>query len=174
MTAVEAIEAFLTKNSEDRRTSDSETYRLLLEAFGDQLLPGLLSLLQSPRPEIRAAAITLLSTRRPHERRVADAIGLLIRDPDGLVMLTATDRLAEFPLEMVRPFLDDAYQMFHDHIDAEDVVPSIAAMRLCLRVDFEAFKEALLPRLLSMIELYDGLEGYLLSMTLHDLGLDGD
>lgn len=174
MTTVEAIEAFLSKHSEDRRISDAEAYQMLLENVGDQLLPGLLSLFQSERSEIRAAAINLLSTSRPHEQHVADAIGPMIRDPHGYVMLTATDRLAEFQLAMIRPFLADAYQMVHDHQDADDQVPAIAAMRLCLRSDFEAFKEALLPRLLAMIDTHEGLEGYLLSMTLHDLGLDGD
>ena len=87
-------------------------------------------------------------------------------------MLTATDRLAEFPNEMVQPFLDDAYQMALEHLDAEDVVPSIAAMRLCLRSDFTSYKEALLPRLFSLLDANDGgFEQFLLFMTLQDIGL---
>ena len=145
---------------------------MLFEELGDQLLPGLLSLLRSLVPEIRGTAINLLSIRRPHEAHVAAAIAPLIRDADGFVMLTATDRLAEFPNEMVQPFLDDAYQMALEHLDAEDVVPSIAAMRLCLRSDFTSYKEALLPRLFSLLDANDGgFEHFLLFMTLQDIGL---
>ena len=162
---------FLAKHSADKTLSHSEAYQTLLEELDERLLPGLLSLLGSPTPGTRAAAINLLATRLPHEQRVVGAVAPLIRDPDGYVMLTATDRLAEFPRAMVEPFLADAYQMVLDHLDSEDEVPSIAAMRLCLRVDFEAFKEALLPRLLAMHDVYEGFEGHLLSLTLHDLGL---
>lgn len=171
MTPEDAIEDFLSKHSDDRKTSDAEVYQMLLEELGDQLLPALLSLLRSPTPSMRAAAINLLALRRPHEGHVAAALAPLIRDPHGLVMLTATDRLAEFPLAMTQPFLDDAYQMVFDHQDAEDEVPSIAAMRLCLRSDFQAFKEDLLPKLHSMLGIYAGFEHYLLTMTLHDLGM---
>ncbi len=72
---------------------------------------------------------------------------------------------------MIEPFLGDAYQMFHDHLDAEDVVPSIAAMRLCLRSDFDSYKEALLPRLLAMLDTHEGFEQFLLLMTLQEIGL---
>lgn len=171
MTAEETIEAFLDKHWDGNRIPSSEAYQTLLEELGERLLPGLLSLLLSPNAATRAAAINLLCTRRPHEEHVAAAIAPLIRDHHGYVMLTATDRLAEFPSEMVKPFLDDAYQMVLDHQDTGDEVPSIAAMRLCLRADFEAYKDALLPRLLAMHELYEGFEGYLLAMTLHDLGM---
>lgn len=171
MTPEEAIEDFLNKRSEDNSVSDSEAYQMLLEELGDQLLPGLLSLLQSPTASMRATAINLLALRRPHEGIVAAAIAPLIRDAHGLVMLTATDRLAELPLAMTKPFLDDAYQMVLDHQDAEDEVPSIAAMRLCLRADCETFRDALLPKLLSMLEAYSGFEHCLLTMTLHDLGM---
>ena len=172
MTTEEAIEAFLSKHSNDEQVSNSEAYQMLFEELGDQLLPGLLSLLRSPVPEIRGTAVNLLSVRRPHEQHVAAAIAPLIRDADGFVMLTATDRLAEFPLPMVQPFLDDAYQMVLDHQDAKDIVPSIAAMRLCLRSDFVSFKEALLPRLLSMVVEYEcGFEYFLLFLTLKNLGL---
>jgi hypothetical protein len=172
MTTEEAIEAFLIKHSDNEQMPNSDAYQMLLEELGDQLLPGLLSLLKSPMSEIRGTAVNLLSIRRPHEAQVAAAIAPLIRDGDGFVMLTATDRLAEFPLEMVQPFLDDAYQMVLDHQDAKDVVPSIAAMRLCLRSDFASFKEALLPRLLSMVLEYEcGFEHFLLFLTLKNLGL---
>ena len=172
MTTEEAIEAFLNKHSNDEQVPHSEAYQMLFEELGDQLLPGLLSLLRSLVPEIRGTAINLLSIRRPHEAHVAAAIAPLIRDADGFVMLTATDRLAEFPNEMVQPFLDDAYQMALEHLDAEDVVPSIAAMRLCLRSDFTSYKEALLPRLFSLLDANDGgFEQFLLFMTLQDIGL---
>ena len=172
MTTEEAIEAFLSKHSNDEQVPHSEAYQMLFEELGDQLLPGLLSLLRSLVPEIRGTAINLLSIRRPHEAHVAAAIAPLIRDADGFVMLTATDRLAEFPNEMVQPFLDDAYQMALEHLDAEDVVPSIAAMRLCLRSDFTSYKEALLPKLVSLLDAYEGgFEHFLLFMTLQDIGL---
>lgn len=171
MTTEAAIEAFLAKHVDCEKLSDADAYQMLLEHLGDELLPGLLGLLKSPRPSSRAAAIDLLATRRPHVHHVAAAIAPLIRDANGNVMLTATDRLAEFPSEMVTLFLDDAYQMVLDHQDSEDVVPSIAAMRLCLRVAFDSYKEALLPRLLSMHAVYFGIEGYLLSLTLRDLGM---
>ena len=116
MTTEEAIEAFLSKHSNDEQVPHSEAYQMLFEELGDQLLPGLFSLLKSPTPEIRGTAINLLSIRRPHEAHVAAAIAPLIRDADGFVMLTATDRLAEFPQEMVQPFLDDAYQMALEHL----------------------------------------------------------
>ena len=144
---------------------------MLFEELGDALVPGLLGLLQSPDPDVRGTCIGLLSVRRPHEAYVAAAIAPLIRDPHGYVMLTATDKLAEFPLAIVQPFLADAYQMLYDHLDADDAVPSIAAMRLCLRSDFDSYKEALLPRLFSMLDIYEGFEQFLLLMTLQDLGL---
>jgi len=144
---------------------------MLLEELGDALVSGLLRLLQSPDPDIRGTCIGLLSVRRPHEAHVAAAIAPLIRDAHGYVMLTATDKLAEFPLSMIEPFLADAYQMFHDHLDAEDVVPSIAAMRLCLRSDFDSYKDALLPSLLAMLDTHEGFEQFLLLMTLQELGL---
>ena len=172
MTTEEAIEAFLSKHSNDEQVPHSEAYQMLFEELGDQLLPGLLSLLRSLVPEIRGTAINLLSIRRPHEAHVAAAIAPLIRDGDGFVMLTATDRLAEFPQEMVQPFLDDAYRMVLDHQDADDIVPSIAAIRLCLRSDFTSYKEALLPRLFSLLDANEGgFEQFLLFMTLQDIGL---
>ena len=66
----------------------------------------------------------------------------------------------------------NAYRMVLDHQDADDVVPSIAAIRLCLRSDFTSFKEALLPRLFSLLDANEGgFEQFLLLMTLQDIGL---
>ncbi len=171
MSTEATIEAFLSRHPPDTRLPCTDAYQMLLEELGDALVPGLLRLLQSPDPDVRGTCIGLLSVRRPHVAHVAAAIAPLIRDPHGYVMLTATDKLAEFPLPMVEPFLADAYQMFHDHLDTDDVVPSIAAMRLCLRSDFDSYKEALLPRLFSMLDTYEGFEQFLLLMTLQDLGL---
>ena len=171
MSTEATIEAFLSGHPPDTRLPCTNAYQMLLEELGDALVPGLLRLLQSPDPDVRGTCIGLLSVRRPHEAHVAAAIAPLIRDLHGYVMLTATDKLAEFPLPMVEPFLADAYQMFHDHLDTDDVVPSIAAMRLCLRSDFDSYKEALLPRLLAMLDSHEGFEQFLLLMTLKDIGL---
>ncbi len=97
MTTEATIEAFLNRHPPDASLPYTEGYQMLFEELGDALVPGLLRLLQSPDPDIRGTCIGLLSVRRPHEAHVAAAIAPLIRDAHGYVMLTATDKLAEFP-----------------------------------------------------------------------------
>jgi len=175
MDTEDVLDRFLNQYSDDPKMSHDEGYQMLFEELGETLLPGLLRMLNDCSPEVRACSINLLATRRPFEEHVAAAIAPLIRDPNGLVMLTATDRLGEFPDSMVRPFLPDAYQMVFDHQDAEDVVPGLAAMRLCLRKGYEDYKDVLMPMVLSGLQLHEeGLENYLLIRTLHDLGMIAD
>lgn len=152
-----------------------EAHQILLNKLCGTLVPRLLPLLSDPSPKIRAAAIEVLTRHRPFEKHVALAIAPLIRDPDGLVMLTSTDRLGEFPDSMVSPFLSDAYQMVFDHQDDEDVVPALAAMRLCLRKGYQDYKDVFMPMVLSGLQFYEqGLEHYLLITTLHELGMAPD
>ena len=177
MDTEDVLNRFLIQYYSDdpKKISHAEGYQMLFEELGETLLPCLLRLLNDPSPEVRACSINLLATRRPFEETVAAAIAPLIRDPNGLVMLTATDRLGEFPDSMVRPFLHDAFQMVFDHQDAEDVVPGLAAMRLCLRKGYQDYKDTLMPMVLSGVELYEeGLENYLLITTLQELGMIAD
>lgn len=159
----------------DPGVDHDEAYQILFEQHGDTLVPALLRLLSDPSPQVRACSINLLATRRPCEEHVVAAIAPLIRDPDGLVMLTATDRLGEFPDSMVSPFLSDAHQMVFDNQDDDDVVPALAAMRLCLRKGYQDYKDVFMPMVLSGLRFYEqGLEHYLLITTLHELGMAPD
>jgi len=67
-----------------------------LEHFGDDLIPGLISLLTDPDDDIRRLAVTLLAEARPRSNVAIPALIELLNDDDLLVKVAVLTHIANF------------------------------------------------------------------------------
>jgi HEAT repeat protein len=146
MDSEQGLQRFLSRYASDTWTEHSAGYQMLLEQCGDKLLPALLECAVHPQPEIRAAAASLLATRRPHTQQMVQALARLTHDPEPLVRIRALESLKEFG-DLAADLVDEIYDIVREEKYAEDQVPRILAMGLLLHLDHEMWKEEFIPEL---------------------------
>lgn len=118
----------------------------MLEECGEKLLPALLTCTQHPQPEVRAAAASLLATRRPHTPEMIEAIAPLINDSEPLARIQILECLKQFG-DLVLPLVDPIYEIVQRERAKKDQVPRILAMGALLHIDRVAWEEELMPAL---------------------------
>jgi hypothetical protein len=146
MNSEEAMEKFLADYDSDTWEEHSDGYQRLLEECGEKLLPALLKCTQHPQPEVRAAAASLLATRRPHTPEMIEAIAPLLNDPEPLVRIQTLESLKQFA-DVALPLVDQLYEIVQLERAKKDQVPRILAMGALLHIDREAWEEELMPEL---------------------------
>jgi HEAT repeat protein len=146
MNSEEAMEKFLADYDSDTWEEHSDGYQRLLEECGEKLLPALLKCTQHPQPEVRAAAASLLATRRPHTPELIEAIAPLLNDPEPLVRIQTLESLKQFA-DVALPLVDQLYEIVQLERAKKDQVPRILAMGALLHIDREAWEEELMPEL---------------------------
>ena len=146
MNSEEALEKYRAEYDSDTWEEHSDGYQRLLEECGDQLLPALMKCTQHPQPEVRAAAASLLATRRPHTPEMIEAIAPLLNDPEPLVRIKTIECLKQFG-DLALPLQDQLYEIVQQEKAKKDQVPRILAMGALLHIDREAWEEELMPEL---------------------------
>jgi hypothetical protein len=146
MNSEEAMEKYLAEYDSDTWEEHSDGYQRLLEECGEKLLPALLKCTQHPQPEVRAAAASLLATRRPHTPEMIEAIAPLINDPEPLVRIQTLEAVKEFG-DLALHLVDQLYEIVQGERAKKDQVPRILAMGALLHIDREAWEEELMPEL---------------------------
>jgi len=146
MNSEEAMEKYLAEYDSDTWEEHSDGYQRLLEECGDQLLPALMKCTKHPKPEVRAAAASLLATRRPHTPEMIEAIAPLINDSEPLVRIQTLECLKEFG-DLALPLQDELYGIVQRERTEKDQVPRILAMGALLQMNREAWEEELMPEL---------------------------
>jgi HEAT repeat protein len=146
MNSEEAMEKYLAEYDSDTWEEHSDGYQRLLEECGEKLLPALLKCTQHPQPEVRAAAASLLATRRPHTPEMIEAIAPLLNDPEPLVRIQTLESLKQFA-DVALPLVDQLYEIVQLERAKKDQVPRILAMGALLHIDREAWEEELMPEL---------------------------
>ena len=146
MDSEEALEKYIAEYDSDTWEEHSDGYQRLLEECGDQLLPALMKCTKHPQPEVRAAAASLLATRRPHTPEMIEAIAPLINDPEPLVRMRTIECLKAFGT-LALPLVDPLYEIVQGERTEKDQVPRILAMGALLHIDREAWEEELMPEL---------------------------
>jgi HEAT repeat protein len=146
MNSEEAMEKFLADYDSDTWEEHSDGYQRLLEECGEELLPALLKCTKHPQPEVRAAAASLLATRRPHTPEMIEAIAPLINDPEPLVRIQTLEAVKEFG-DLALHLVDQLYEIVQQEKAKKDQVPRILAMGALLHIDREAWEDELMPEL---------------------------
>lgn len=146
MDSEHALQTFLSRYASDTWTEHSAGYQMLLEQCGDKLLPALFECAMHPQPEIRAAAASLLATRRPHTQQMVQALARLTHDPEPLVRIRALESLKEFG-DLAVHLVDEIYEIVREEKYAEDQVPRILAMGLLLHLNHETWEEEFIPEI---------------------------
>jgi hypothetical protein len=169
METEKAIDAFIDNHVNEEWMDCSGGYQLLLEACGEELLPGLLRLTKHRVPEIRAAVVSLLAIRRPHTPAMMEIVAPLINDADPLVRIRALSLLPEFG-QMAAPLAVDAYALILAEQNSEDQMPRVAAIAFLLKQNVEKWG-FLVDDLLAVIEAdKSDMAEFLAMSTLVDLG----
>jgi len=146
MNSEEALEKYIAEYDSDTWGEHSDGYQWLLEECGEKLLAALLKCTKHPKPEVRAAAASLLATRRPHTPEMIEAIAPLLNDPEPLVRIKTLECLREFG-DLALPLVDQLYEIVQGERAKKDQVPRILAMGALLHIDREAWEEELMPEL---------------------------
>ena len=146
MNSEEALEKYIAEYDSDTWEEHSDGYQWLLEECGDKLLPALMKCTKHPKPEVRAAAASLLATRRPHTPEMIEAIAPLINDPEPLVRIKTLECVKQFA-DLALPLVDQLYEIVQGERAKKDQVPRILAMGALLHIDREAWEEELMPEL---------------------------
>ena len=146
MNSEEALEKYIAEYDSDTWEEHSDGYQWLLEECGEKLLPALLKCTKHPKPEVRAAAASLLATRRPHTPEMVEAIAPLINDPEPLVRIKTIECLKQFG-DLALPLVDHLYEIVQQEKARKDQVPRILAMGALIHIDREAWEEELMPEL---------------------------
>lgn len=131
MNSEEAVDAFLEKHEQDEWLDHTDGYQKLFESCGEELLPGLLRLTKHSVPEVRAAVVSLLATRRPHTPEMLEAIAPLLFDPNPMVQVRVLNHLPDFG-EMAAPLAVDAYILITADKHNEDQLPRALAIQFLL------------------------------------------
>jgi hypothetical protein len=170
MSTEKAIDDFIENNSDSRWLDHSDGYQLLFEACGDNLLPGLLRLTKHPSPEIRAAVVSLLATRRPHTPEMMEAIAPLINDPHPLVRIRALTHLQDFG-ELAATVVPDVYALVVAEKLFPDQAPRVTAISFLLEHDRPTW-EFLVDELVDVVMADGGdMAEFVALRTLIDLGV---
>ena len=146
MNSEEAMEKYLAEYDSDTWEEHSDGYQWLLEECGDKLLPALMKCTKHPKPEVRAAAASLLATRRPHTPEMIEAIAPLLNDPEPLVRVKTLECVKQFA-GLAVPLVDQLYEIVQQEKAKKDQVPRILAIGALLYIDREAWEEELMPEL---------------------------
>lgn len=131
MSSEKAINGFCDKHEDQEWLDHSDGYQMLFESCGEELLPGLLRLTKHSVPEVRAAVVSLLATRRPHTPEMIEAIAPLLFDPDPMVQARVLNSLPEFG-EMAAPLAVDAEILIDIEKQNEDQLPRALAIQFLL------------------------------------------
>jgi hypothetical protein len=134
MSSEKAINDFCEKHEDQEWLDHSDGYQMLFESCGEELLPGLLALTRHSVPEVRAAVVSLLATRRPYTPEMIDAIAPLMFDPDPMVRARVLNSLPEFG-EMADPLAVDADILIEAEKRNDDQLPRALAIRFLLTLD---------------------------------------
>jgi HEAT repeat protein len=146
MNSEEAMERYLAEYDSDTWEEHSDGYQRLLEECGEKLLPALLTCTKHPQAEVRAAAASLLATRRPHTPEMIEAIAPLINDSEPLVRIKTIECLKQFG-DLALPLVDQLYEIVQRERAKKDQVPRILAMGALLHIDRDTWEEELMPEL---------------------------
>jgi len=146
MNSEEALEKYIAEYDSDTWEEHSDGYQWLLEECGEKLLPALLKCTKHHKPEVRAAAASLLATRRPHTPEMIEAIAPLLNDPEPLVRIKTLECVKQFA-GLALPLVDQLYEIVQGERAKNDQVPRILAMGALLHIDRETWEDELMPEL---------------------------
>lgn len=138
MSSEKAINDFCDKHEDEEWLDHSDGYHMLFESCGEELLPGLLRLTTHSVPEVRAAVVSLLATRRPHTPEMIDAIAPLMFDPDPMIRARVLNSLPEFG-QMAAPLAVDADILVGADKYNEDQLPRALAIRFLVTLNPEKY-----------------------------------
>lgn len=150
-TTAESLVAFFAEHSADDWATNSDGYQHLIEECGDELVPGLVDLLEHPSPDVRAACVALLATRRPHTVEIAERVRSLVWDVDPLVRTLTWTHLKEFG-RMAHDVVQDALRVIEEERLAEDQYPRVAAIGFLLTLDQDYYSPIILPALIELLD----------------------
>lgn len=170
MSTEKAIDEFIENNSGERWLDHSDGYQMLLEACGDNLLPGLIRLTRHRLAKVRAVVVSLLATRRPHTPEIMEAFAPLINDPDPLVRIRALTHLSDFG-ELAATVVPDVYALVVAEKSFPDQMPRVTAISFLLEHDRPTW-EFLVDELVDVVMADGGdMAEFSALRTLIDLGM---
>lgn len=142
MSSEKAINDFCDKHEDEEWLGHSDGYQMLFESCSEELLPGLLRLTKHSVPEVRAAVVSLLATRRPHTPEMIEAIAPLMFDPDPVIRARVLNSLPDFG-QMAAPLAVDADILVGADKYNEDQLPRALAIRFLLTLHPEKYDHLL-------------------------------